>query len=52
MWFWIVLECINGVGHPAWSVVQRGYTPGVLTAPLLVALAIFLAVQLRRVPES
>jgi hypothetical protein len=37
MWFWIVIELINGIGHPAWSVAQRGYTPGVVTAvPLLV----------------
>jgi hypothetical protein len=49
MWFWIILECINGVGHPAWSVAQHGYTPGAVTAPLLLVIALFLAAQLRQV---
>ena len=48
MWFWVVLETINGIGHPAWSMVQRSYTPGVLTAPLLLGIALLLAGQLRR----
>ena len=48
MWFWVVLETINGIVHPAWSLAQHAYTPGVLTAPLLLALALTLAGQLRR----
>ena len=48
VWFWIVLETINGVGHPAWTLRQGGYTPGVLTAPILLVLALYLASQLRR----
>jgi hypothetical protein len=47
LWFWIVIETINGVGHPLWSLRQGGYTPGVLTAPILFALAVYLAFQLR-----
>lgn len=47
-WVWIVIETINGVGHPAWSLRQGGYTPGVLTAPLLLGIAVYLAVQLKR----
>ena len=47
MWLWIVIEMINGVGHPLWSLRQGGYTPGVLTAPVLLALALYLAYQLR-----
>jgi hypothetical protein len=47
-WLWVVIEIINGVGHPAWSLRQGGYTPGVLTAPILLVLAIYLAVQLRQ----
>ena len=47
VWFWIVIETINGVGHPAWSLLQGGYTPGVLTAPVLLALALYLAYQMR-----
>ncbi len=42
LWFWIVLELINGIGHPIWTLMQRGYTPGVLTAPALLVVALFL----------
>jgi hypothetical protein len=47
-WIWVVIEAINGIGHPVWSFSQRGYTPGVMTAPLLLVLAVYLAFQLRR----
>lgn len=46
-WFWIATETINGVGHPVWSLRQGGYTPGVLTAPILLMLALYLAFQMR-----
>ena len=46
MWFWVVIETINGVVHPLWSVRQGGYTPGVLTAPVLLVLAVALGRQL------
>jgi Protein of unknown function with HXXEE motif len=44
-WFWIVIELINGVGHPIWSIGLMRYTPGVATAPVLLILAIALARQ-------
>ena len=44
--FWIVIELIKGVGHPLWSVIQRDYTPGLLTAPLLLVTAIELVRRL------
>jgi hypothetical protein len=47
-WVWIVIEVINGIGHPAWSFRQAAYTPGVLTAPLLLWFAFGLAVELIR----
>ena len=43
---WVCIEIVNGIGHPLWSLVQGGYTPGVATAPLLLALAILLAREL------
>lgn len=46
-WFWVTIQMINGIGHPLWSVRQGGYTPGVLTAPVLLVLALNLAYQLR-----
>jgi hypothetical protein len=52
IWFWIILETVNGVGHPLWTQLQRGYTPGVLTAPLLLVIALYLAFQLRSRPDA
>lgn len=39
IWFWIVIELLNGVVHVGWSIMQGGYTPGVLTAPVLFMVA-------------
>ena len=44
LWFWIILETINGIGHTVWSIIQKGYTPGVVTAPLLFIVAMYLAI--------
>lgn len=52
MWGWIALEAVNGVGHPAWSWLQGGYTPGVATAPALLALSLYLALQLWETPAA
>jgi len=48
LWFWITIETINGIGHQLWTLRQGGYTPGVATAPVLLALAIYLAFQMLR----
>jgi hypothetical protein len=45
---WVVIETINGVGHPLWALRIGGYTPGVATAPILLALAVWLATELRQ----
>ena len=45
--FWIVLETVNGIGHIAWTLREGRYTPGVLTAPILLLIALYLAFQLR-----
>jgi hypothetical protein len=45
---WIVIEVINGIGHPLWTLRERGYTPGVATAPVLLALALSLMWQLKK----
>jgi hypothetical protein len=44
---WALVELINGVGHPLWTVRQGAYTPGVATAPVLLVLAVTLLAQLR-----
>jgi len=48
MIFWIVIEIINGIGHPLWSIMQRSYTPGVATAPLLFTLAMYLSLLISK----
>ena len=45
LWGWIVIETINGITHPVWSVIQGGYTPGVVTSLMLAPLALYLAKQ-------
>ena len=47
IWIFIVIEIINGIGHPVWSIYQKGYTPGVISAPFLLVTALYLARQLR-----
>ena len=46
VWFWVVIELINGIGHPIWTITESRYTPGVATAPFLLLLALYLAWQL------
>ena len=42
---WTVIELVNGLVHPLWSLLQGRYTAGVATAPILLVLAINLAWQ-------
>jgi hypothetical protein len=44
VWFWTVLELGNGIGHAALALSRGGYFPGVVTAPLLLLLAVWMAV--------
>jgi Protein of unknown function with HXXEE motif len=46
IWFWIVIEMINGIGHPMWVVYEKAYVPGIATAPFLLIVAVYLACQL------
>jgi hypothetical protein len=50
-WVWVVIEVVNGVGHPAWALRQGRYVPGLATAPVLLVLALCLASRLRAVPR-
>jgi hypothetical protein len=40
-WFWAVLETANGSGHLLIAAWRGGYFPGVATAPLLLATALY-----------
>ena len=43
MWFWTILELINGSVHSIMALARHGYFPGVATAPLLLFFAGWLA---------
>lgn len=43
-WFWTILELGNGLGHSGLALRQGGYFPGLITAPLLLVFASWLAV--------
>jgi hypothetical protein len=51
-WTWAALELVNGFAHVVWAIRQGGYAPGVATAPLLLAFAIYLARSLWQVREA
>src|SRR5688572_12035284 len=42
-WFWALLETANGLAHIALAITAGGYFPGLATAPLLLALGLWLA---------
>ena len=46
-WAWVILEAANGTVHVAWALSAGSYRPGLYTAPLLIAAAMFLAVSLQ-----
>ncbi len=40
--FWLLIEIANGIVHPIWSFMEKGYTPGVVTAPFLFVISLYL----------
>ena len=52
-WFWTILELSNGLGHCGLAAREGGYFPGLITAPLLLLFATWLAVlQIRHARQS
>ena len=47
-WSWAALEGANGAGHLALAAGARGYFPGAVTAPALLALSLALAISIGR----
>ncbi|HUG52320.1 MAG TPA: HXXEE domain-containing protein [Vicinamibacteria bacterium] len=47
-WAWSLLELANGTGHLLLALGRGGYFPGAATAPILLALAAYLAARLGR----
>jgi hypothetical protein len=50
MWFFIVVEILNGIGHPVISIIERAYIPGTATAPFLLIIAVYLSIQIGKGP--
>ena len=48
VWLWILIEFGNGISHPAIALMRGTYFPGVVTAPVLLALSVYLAVRMSR----
>ena len=47
-WLWVALESTNAAVHTIWALASGEYRPGLATAPLLLAAAFWLALELRR----
>jgi hypothetical protein len=45
-WCWTFVELVNGTGHPLFALSRGSYFPGVITAPLLLLTACWLALVL------
>lgn len=48
VWFWAILETLNGIGHLWFGVETGGYFPGLYTAPFLLVAGAYLLAQLSR----
>jgi hypothetical protein len=46
VWPWVLVEGVNGIGHPAVALARGAYFPGALTAPLLFATSLYLGIRL------
>ncbi len=49
IWFLALAMAVNGIGHPALALREGGYFPGLLTAPVVGVLGVWLSVLLWRV---
>jgi hypothetical protein len=46
VWFWAMIESVNGIGHIGFGLFSGGYFPGLYTAPFLFLAGAFLIMQL------
>jgi hypothetical protein len=47
IWFFIVIEFINGIGHPLWGILERQYVPGLASALIVLVINVYLTFQIR-----
>ena len=46
LWFWVLLELGNSVGHTIFSITSSEYIPGIYTTPLLFVFSCYLVFKL------
>jgi hypothetical protein len=46
IWFFIILEFINGIGHPIWALSEMDYIPGLVSSLIILFLDINLTRQI------
>jgi len=55
-WLWVVIELYNGTAHLVWAAAIHDYNPGLVSAPFLLGLTLYLVFQLhvsaRSVPRQ
>ena len=55
-WLWVVIELYNGIAHLVWAAAIHDYNPGLVSAPFLLGLTLYLVFQLhvsaRSVPRQ
>ncbi len=53
VWFWIVLEAINALGHAAWSIASVSYQPGLVTVlPFYALVPVLVREMLKSAPQG
>ena len=52
LWFWVVVEILNGIGHPVISIASRSYIPGTATAPFILIISVYLLLQIAKSPAG
>lgn len=48
LWIWILLQLLNVTGHFAWTLISQAYTPGVISALLILILVILLISEVKK----
>lgn len=46
VWFWAIIETLNGIGHLGFGASVGAYFPGMYTAPFLLLIGVYLIFQL------
>jgi len=52
IWFWIILELVNGVGHTIWALLNTSYKTGLITAPFLFMIALYSGILMKRLSDD